>query len=66
MRDDGPGLDASALARITGESPAPPGGGLGLGVVRDLTRALGGRVAHARDGAETEIAVTLPARRAAP
>ena len=66
VRDDGPGLDASALARITGESPAPPGGGLGLGVVRDLTRALGGRVAHARDGAETEIAVTLPARRAAP
>jgi len=29
-------------------------------VVRDLVRALGGRIEHARTGSETAIAVILP------
>ncbi len=60
VRDDGPGLDAAALARLTGAGPTAPGGGLGLRVVRDLVRALGGRIEHVRTGSETAIAVILP------
>ncbi len=66
VRDDGPGLDASALARLTGAGPIPPGGGLGLRVVRELALALGGGIVHAREGGDTVIAVIVPANGAAP
>ena len=64
VRDDGPGLDATALARLTREGLTAPGGGLGLRVVRELATALGGAIDHVRAGAETRIAITL--RRAGP
>jgi signal transduction histidine kinase len=62
VRDDGPGLDAAALARLTSAEAPPPGGGLGLRLVRDLALGLGGRVFVAREEGRTTIALTFPHR----
>ncbi|MRH21782.1 sensor histidine kinase [Rhodovulum strictum] len=60
VSDEGPGLPEAALARLVG-AEGQSGGGVGLGIVRDLVRDLGGRIEHARQGRSTEIRVTLPA-----
>jgi signal transduction histidine kinase len=66
VRDDGPGMDAASLARLTGAAPPPAGGGLGLRVVRELAQSLGGRIEHAREGAQTVIAIAFEDARRAP
>ncbi|RMH48007.1 MAG: hypothetical protein D6688_02780 [Alphaproteobacteria bacterium] len=58
--DEGPGLDKAALARLTSDTAAGPGGGVGLRVVRDLTRALSGRLEYAREQGRTHITVRIP------
>lgn len=63
VRDDGPGLDAAALVRLTSAEPPPPGGGLGLRLVRELALGLGGRVDVAREDGRTTIALTFPHQR---
>ncbi|MGF1659435.1 MAG: sensor histidine kinase [Rubrimonas sp.] len=60
VRDDGPGLDPAARARLLDDGPAPEGGGLGLRITRDLVRGLGGRIEHVRKAGETAIAVIVP------
>ncbi|MBI1219396.1 MAG: HAMP domain-containing protein [Rhodobacteraceae bacterium] len=63
VSDTGPGLPPEARARIFEDGPAEPGGGVGLRLVRDLARGLGGMIAHDRNGGETVLTVTLPIRR---
>lgn len=57
VSDDGPGLTGAARARLMSEAPAEPGGGVGLRLVRDLARGLGGRIACTREGARTVISL---------
>ena len=65
LRDDGPGMPPQALQRLLSSEPAPPGGGVGLRIVRDLVAELGGRIDHRRIEGRTEVTVSLPARQAA-
>lgn len=66
VRDDGPGIAATHLARLfepwfTTRS-AQGGSGLGLSIARDLARALGGEiVVDSRPGEGTSFFVRLPA-----
>lgn len=61
VADSGPGLSPQAQARLLSDGPVPPGGGVGLRLVRDLVAGMGGRIDYARDGARSDISVTLPA-----
>lgn len=61
VADSGPGLSPQAQDRLLTDDPVPPGGGVGLRLVRDLVAAMGGRIDYARDGARSHIRVTLPA-----
>lgn len=68
VTDQGPGVPEGERARIwepyfRGEGAAHVGGsGIGLAIVRDLTRRLGGTVAVSRGaGGGAEFAITLPA-----
>ncbi len=58
--DDGPGLGAGDLGRLTAAGPLPPGGGVGLRLVHDLVESLGGSVRHDRSDGTTRIRVDLP------
>jgi two-component system, OmpR family, sensor kinase len=63
--DSGPGLPkavAAALTEIGVTDPSDPPRGLGVRVVRDLVRGLGGRIVAtaAVDGHGSRIVVTLP------
>ena len=60
VADDGPGLSESARARLLSSGPVPPGGGVGLRLVHDMVRDLGGAIRADRRDGRTEIAVTLP------
>ena len=60
ISDSGQGLSPDAYARIFGDGPGEPGGGVGLRLVRDLTRGLGGRISHERRLSETVLSVVLP------
>ena len=60
VTDSGPGMAPAALARLLGDGPLSPGGGVGLRIVRDLATRLGGRVAHARADGRTRVTVDLP------
>ncbi|SET49112.1 ATP-binding protein [Oceanicella actignis] len=60
--DDGPGLSDAARARLMSEAPLEPGGGVGLRLVRELTRGLGGAIDCARMDGRTVIEIRLPAR----
>ncbi|WP_096788040.1 ATP-binding protein [Rhodobacter sp. CZR27] len=62
VSDDGPGLSEAALCRLMTDDPLPPEGGVGLRLVRDLVRDLGGRIDHARSDGLTALAVVLPPR----
>ncbi len=61
VADSGPGLAADDLARLLASGPLPPGGGVGLRLVHDLVKGLGGTVRHMRDAHRTVIDVCLPA-----
>jgi len=65
LRDDGPGMSAEALHRLLGDAPVAPGGGVGLRLVRDLVRSLGGQIAHRREDGWTVLTVQI-ARGAVP
>ncbi len=64
VSDAGPGLPPSAVAALTErgtlDSNDPPRG-LGIRVVRDLVRSLGGRITATADDRGSKIAVALPA-----
>jgi signal transduction histidine kinase len=62
VRDSGPGLSDANLARLLGDAPVPPGGGVGLRLVRDMVAGLGGRITHEHAGGETSVRVALPLR----
>lgn len=66
VADDGPGPTPEVRARLMSSAPVSPGGGVGLRLVRDLARELGGEVAVERRGAETVITVSLPLASAQP
>lgn len=61
--DEGPGLDEAALGRLTSDAGGEPGGGVGLRVVRELSRSLSGKVEYARREGRTQITVRLPTNR---
>jgi signal transduction histidine kinase len=62
VRDDGPGLPASALARLRGEGGAEGEAGMGLRLIREIGAALGATIVTTTpDDGGTEISVTLPA-----
>lgn len=60
VSDSGPGLSQEAQDRLMGNRPLPPGGGLGLRMIRDLCHDLNGRVCHDRHDGMTRISVILP------
>lgn len=63
VADSGPGLDPTARARLLGDGPVPPGGGVGLRMVHDLVAGFDGTVRADTPAAEpygTRIEVTLP------
>ncbi len=64
VRDTGPGMPAAGQVRLLTSDPVPPGGGVGLRLVRDLIMGLGGQVLLARIEAQTVITVNLPAKEA--
>lgn len=61
--DDGPGMSEAARVRLLSDASVPAGGGVGLRLVRDLLRGLGGDVALGREDGMTRIRVTLDAAR---
>ena len=72
VHDTGEGIDPADLERIwepfwqaaRPQTGRPPGTGLGLGIVRQLVRLLGGEIhARSRPGAGTVFVVRLPAVR---
>lgn len=60
ITDSGPGLNDAARQRLLTDDPVQPGGGVGLRLVRDLVRQVGGRVDYARRPDTTKISVFLP------
>ncbi|RMD88985.1 MAG: sensor histidine kinase [Alphaproteobacteria bacterium] len=63
FRDSGPGLDEQARERLLGSGPVPPGGGVGLRMVRELVSRLGGEIsvgdAESQGGALIEVRLPL-------
>jgi signal transduction histidine kinase len=62
IRDSGAGFSPFDLARLMGSGPLPPGGGVGLRLVRDLVAGLDGILRHDRRNGMTEILVDLPVK----
>lgn len=60
VTDNGPGLSATARARLLSEAPVEPGSGVGLRLVRDLVSGLSGAIACERSEDCTAIIVSLP------
>jgi signal transduction histidine kinase len=61
--DEGPGLPQSVIAALTQlgvTDPADPPRGLGMRVVRDLVRGLGGRIVAAAGNPGSRITLALP------
>ena len=63
LSDSGPGLPETALRRLLTADPMPPGGGVGLRLVRDIVAGMGGQIDHRREADMTVLTVTLPAAR---
>lgn len=59
VTDNGPGLSATARARLLSEAPIEPGTGVGLRLVRDLVVSLVGVIDHTRSDGQTKIIVNL-------
>jgi signal transduction histidine kinase len=69
IRDNGPGLDSDALAKLFRpfHTTKAEGTGLGLAVTRKLVEAHGGSIeAHSEPGAGAEFLITLPKEGATP
>jgi len=62
VSDSGPGLRQPDLDRLLASGPLPPGGGVGLRLVRDLVSGLGGQVQHERLNQRTLVRIILPFR----
>lgn len=60
VSDSGDGLAERDLTRLLQAGPLPPGGGVGLRVVRDIVAGLGGTIQHRRIDGLTIISVDLP------
>ncbi len=61
--DAGPGFSDSVKPRLLSDEPVEPGGGLGLRVVRDLVKSLGGTIDLGRSvHGQNEVRVRLPLR----
>lgn len=60
ISDDGPGLGEGDLGRPMASGPLPPGGGVGLRLVRDLVAGLGGIIRHDSQDGQTRVSVDLP------
>ncbi|CUX79996.1 sensor histidine kinase [Roseibaca calidilacus] len=60
VTNTGPAMPKPALDRLLDDGPLSPGGGVGLRLVRDLARNLGGAINHVHENGETRIAVSLP------
>ncbi len=60
ISDSGAGMPKAAQDRLLSDAPFAPGGGVGLRLVRELAKGLGGTLAHARHADETQITVILP------
>ncbi|WP_417809656.1 ATP-binding protein [Thioclava sp.] len=60
--DTGCGLSEAASARLLSDAPVPPGGGVGLRLVRDLVAKLDGVISTRRKENMTFVDVTIPLR----
>ena len=60
FENTGPGLPETALRRLLTSEPMPPGGGVGLRLVRDLVAGMKGQIEHRRATDTTVLTVTLP------
>lgn len=60
ITNSGPAMPEAALVRLLGDGPLMPGGGVGLRLVRELARNLGGTIRHERETEVTRITVSLP------
>lgn len=58
--DTGNGLPPEAQARLLSDDAVRPGGGVGLRLVRDLVRGLGGRIDYFRTPDRSIVQVVLP------
>jgi len=65
VMNTGPGMPKAALDRLLGDGPLSPGGGVGLRLVRDLTKGLGGWLGHTQAKGVTRITIGLPISREA-
>ncbi len=70
VRDDGPGIPADRLARITQRGTrldtTPAGAGLGLAIANDIAEAVGGSLTLRPADPGLEVALTVPAADALP
>ncbi|MFP1646143.1 sensor histidine kinase [Pontitalea aquivivens] len=61
ITNTGASMPQAALDRLLGDGPLLPGGGVGLRLVRDLAKTMGGAVCHSQENGVTRVTVTLPA-----
>lgn len=64
--DTGSGLPDEARRRLLSDEAVMPGGGVGLRLVRDLVRGLGGRIDYFRSPERSTVQITLPLAGPAP
>lgn len=60
VSNTGAAMSEADLARLMASGPLPPGGGVGLRLVHDIVKGLGGTLTHDRAGDRTVIRVDLP------
>jgi len=56
----GAAMPKPALDRLLDDGPLSPGGGVGLRLVRELAKKMGGAITHTHENGVTRIAVHLP------
>lgn len=65
ITNTGSAMPKAALDRLLDDGPLSPGGGVGLRLVREFTRNLGGVIGHAHENGVTRVDVSLPTAREA-
>ena len=60
ITNTGSGMPEAALDRLLGDGPLSFGGGVGLRLVRELARNLGGAISHSHENSVTRVTVSLP------